>query len=234
MDEIIKLMNVNLNYPIYSMNRSLRSIMLNKKKNQINFIHALKDINLNIKKGDRIGLLGKNGSGKTTLLKTIGGIFSPTTGSVNVKYETFSLFDINMGLNLDATGIENIYILGYLRGFNKNQITKRLDAIIEFSELNKFINLPINTYSSGMRIRLASAIALEIVPKILLIDEFFGAGDSDFKEKSRIALKEKINEIEVLIFASHDYALIKSTCNRIITLENGSIIKDEINLTYQE
>jgi len=229
MDEVISLKNIDLIYPIYSMNRSLRSIIVGKKGNTIKNITALKDINLDVKRGDRIGLLGKNGSGKTTLLKTIAGIFSPTRGSVYVKHKTFSLFDINMGLNVDATGIENIYILGYLRGFNKEQITKRLNAIIEFSELNKFINLPISTYSSGMRIRLASAIALEIVPKILLIDEFFGAGDNDFKTKSRNALKEKINDIEVLIFASHDSELIKSICNRIITLENGSIVKDEIN-----
>jgi len=229
MDEVISLKNIDLIYPIYSMNRSLRSIIVGKKGNTIKNITALKDINLDVKRGDRIGLLGKNGSGKTTLLKTIAGIFSPIRGSVYVKHKTFSLFDINMGLNVDATGIENIYILGYLRGFNKEQITKRLNAIIEFSELNKFINLPISTYSSGMRIRLASAIALEIVPKILLIDEFFGAGDNDFKTKSRNALKEKINDIEVLIFASHDSELIKSICNRIITLENGSIVKDEIN-----
>lgn len=229
MDEVINLKSVDLIYPIYSMNRSLRSIIIGKKGNTIKNITALKEINLVVKKGDRIGLLGKNGSGKTTLLKTIAGIFNPTRGSVNIKHKTFSLFDINMGLNVDATGIENIYILGYLRGFNKEQITKRLNAIIEFSELDKFINLPISTYSSGMRIRLASAIALEIEPKILLIDEFFGAGDNDFRAKSRNALKDKINDIEVLIFASHDSELIKSICNRIITLENGSIVKDVLN-----
>jgi len=226
MDTLIKLTNLNLHYPIYSMNRSLRSIILGKNKNAIKFIYALKNINLDIKKGDKIGLLGKNGSGKTTLLKTIGGIFSPSTGEIYLKYKTFSLFDIQMGLNGDATGIENIYILGYLRGFLKEEIDKKIEKIIKFSELEDFINLPINTYSSGMKIRLVSSIALEIDPKILLIDEFFGAGDSDFMEKSRKALKEKINNIETIIFASHNRSLVESICNRLIIMDKGEIQED--------
>ena len=146
------------------MNRSLRSIIIGKKGNTIKTITALKEINLVVKKGIELDYW-QEWKRKNNSFKTIAGIFNPTRGSVNIKHKTFSLFDINMGLNVDATGIENIYILGYLRGFNKEQITKRLNAIIEFSELDKFINLPISTYSSEMRIRLASAIALEIEPK---------------------------------------------------------------------
>ena len=131
-----------------------------------------------------------------------------------------------MGLNGDATGIENIYILGYLRGFLKEEIDKKIEKIIKFSELEDFINLPINTYSSGMKIRLVSSIALEIDPKILLIDEFFGAGDSDFMEKSRKALKEKINNIETIIFASHNRSLVESICNRLIIMDKGEIQED--------
>jgi len=227
MDTIIKLTNVELNYPIYSMNRSLRSIILNKKKNNIKFIHALKNINIEIKKGDKIGLLGKNGSGKTTLLKTISGIYIPSSGKIFVKHKTFSLFDIQMGLNGDATGIENIYILGYLRGFKKNVIREKIDTIVEFSELKDFIHLPINTYSSGMKIRLVTAIALEIDPKILLIDEFFGAGDENFMEKSRNALKKKITNLDTIIFASHNKLLVESICNRVITMSKGEIFEDK-------
>ena len=227
METIIKLTNVELHYPIYSMNRSLRSVILGKNKNNIKFIHALKNISLDVKKGDKIGLIGNNGSGKTTLLKTIGGIFTPSSGDIYVKHKTFSLFDIQMGLNGDATGIENIYILGYLRGFDKKEIEKKIDKIIRFSELEDFINLPINTYSSGMKIRLVSSIALEINPKILLIDEFFGAGDENFMNKSREALKEKIIDIDVIIFASHNMNLIKSICNRLITIEKGKIREDK-------
>ena len=230
MESIIKLTNVHLNYPIYSMNRSLRALLLSKNKNTLKFIHALKNINLDVKKGDKIGLLGKNGSGKATLLKTIGGIFTPSSGQIYLKHETFSLFDIQMGLNGDATGIENIYILGYLRGFTKEEIDKKIDRIIQFSELEDFINLPINTYSSGMKIRLVSSIALEIDPKILLIDEFFGAGDTSFMEKSRKALKEKINNIESIIFASHNKNLVESICNRMIVMDKGEI-KDDKYLT---
>lgn len=227
MNTTIKLTNVNLNYPIYSMNRSLRSLILRKKGNTIKFIHALKNINLEIKKGDKIGLLGNNGSGKTTLLKTISGIYPPSSGEIYVQNKTFSLFDIQMGLNGDATGIENIYILGYLRGFSKQEISTKIDKIIDFSELKEFINLPINTYSSGMKIRLVSSIALEINPKILLIDEFFGAGDENFMEKSRKALREKISDLDTIIFASHNKSLVESICNRFIKMKNGEIIEDK-------
>lgn len=227
MEELIKLINVNLHYPIYSMNRSLRSMLLKKKENKIKFIHALKNINLNIKKGERVGLIGKNGSGKTTLLKTISGIFPVTSGTIDIKRQTFSLFDVNMGLMQDATGIENIYILGYLRGFSKYEISKRIKSIVEFSELKEFAELPMSTYSSGMKVRLATAIALEIEPELLLIDEFFGAGDESFLNKSRKALENKIHNIDILIFASHDLKLIQSICNRIITLDKGEIVEDK-------
>ena len=125
-------------------------------------------------------MVGNNGSGKTTLLKTISGIYVPSKGSVRVKYSPFTMFDINMGLNLEATGTENIYLLSYLRGFSKAEIETKINTITEFADLGKFINLPLNTYSNGMKIRLATSIALEINPKILLIDEFLEQGIQTF------------------------------------------------------
>ena len=224
-EAIIEIKNIELDYPVYGLHKSFRSIILNRK-NTINFIKALNGINLEIKYGDRIGLVGTNGSGKTTLLKTISGIYIPSKGSINTKYFPFTMFDINMGLNLEATGIENIYLLSYLRGLSKVEIESKINAITEFADLGNFINLPLNTYSNGMKIRLATSIALEITPKILLIDEFFGAGDPDFLEKTRNRLKEKINKIHALVFASHNHQLINSVCNRIIVMEKGKIIKD--------
>jgi len=224
-EAIIEITNIHLDYPLYGLNKSLRSIII-KRKNTINFIKALDGINLNINYGDRIGLVGTNGSGKTTLLKTIGGIYVPSKGSISIKYSPFTMFDINMGLNLEATGIENIYLLSYLRGFSKVEIEAKINAITEFADIGKFINLPLNTYSNGMIIRLATSMALEINPKILLIDEFFGAGDPDFLKKTRNKLKEKIKKIHALVFASHNHELINSVCNRIIVMEKGKIIKD--------
>ena len=222
---VIELKNVNLNYPIYNLSRSLRSVLLGKGL-QVQFIPALKNINLSLKKGERLGLMGNNGCGKTTLLKIIGGIYYPSSGEVSVKEKPLSLFDISMGLNLDATGIENIFILGYLRDLSKNDIQSRIDDIIDFAEIKNFSNLPCHTYSAGMKIRLATAIALNMEPNLLLIDEFFGAGDSKFLEKSRIALVKKVEKIDNLIFASHNRTLINNICNRLITLENGKIVED--------
>lgn len=224
-EPVIQVTNIHLDYPVYGLNKSLRSIIL-KRKNNTNFIKALNGVDLDINYGDRIGLVGTNGSGKTTLLKTISGIYVPSRGSISIKYSPFTMFDINMGLNLEATGIENIYLISYLRGLSKDQIKAKISAIVEFADLGKFINLPLNTYSNGMKIRLATSIALEINPKILLIDEFFGAGDPDFLKKTRERLKEKINSIHALVFASHNHELINSVCNRIIVMEKGKIIKD--------
>lgn len=224
-EAVIQIKNIHLDYPIYGENKSLRSIIL-RRKSTTNYIKALDGINLDINFGDRIGLIGTNGSGKTTLLKTISGIYFPSKGSIKITHTPFTMFDINMGLNVEATGIENIYLLSYLRGLSKFEIQSKIKGITEFADLGKFINLPLYTYSSGMIIRLATSIALQINPKILLIDEFFGAGDPDFLKKTRNKFKEKINKIDALVFASHNHDLINSICNRIIVMERGKIIKD--------
>ncbi len=222
---VVIIKNLSLNYPIYNLSRSFRSVLLRKDKG-VKFIKALDNISLELKKGDRLGLMGNNGSGKTTLLKIIGGIFHPSSGEIVTNEKPFSLFDISMGLNPDATGIENIYLLGYLRGLKKPEIKKRIDNIIEFAEIESFANLPCNTYSAGMKIRLATSIALDLEPKLLLIDEFFGAGDANFLEKSRLALTAKVKTIDTLIFASHNRTLINNVCNRLIKIEKGKIVED--------
>ncbi len=222
---IIELNNVTLNYPIYNLSRSLRTIMFGKGF-KVHFIPALKKISFKLEKGERLGLMGNNGCGKTTLLKVIGGIYQPTEGEIIVREKPLSLFDVNMGMNGDATGIENIFIMGYLRGLSKQTIENRVENIIKFAEIEKFAKLPCHTYSAGMKVRLATSIALDLEPRLLLIDEFFGAGDKDFLEKSRIALKKKIDQIDTLIFASHNQELINSICNRVLKLENGTIAED--------
>ena len=146
-----------------------------------------------INEGERVGLIGPNGSGKTTFLKTIAGIYNPTFGSIKCDFEIYTLLDVGMGLNSDATGLENIEMMSLIRGLSINEI-KRLNRIIEFSGLEKSINYPLRTYSSGMTVRLAASIALENDFDILAIDEFFGAGDEDFRNKTDKKLKQMMKK----------------------------------------
>ena len=138
------------------------------------------------------------------------------------------MFDSEMGLNEDATGIENINLIGHLRGIKNFGKQDTIDEIIDFSELKEFINYPVRTYSSGMKVRLATSIALSLKPELLLIDEFFGTGDKYFKDKAKNSFEKTLENFSGMIFASHDENLIYSICNRVITLENGTIIKDKI------
>jgi lipopolysaccharide transport system ATP-binding protein len=222
---MIKINNLNFSYPIYGASaRSLRTSFL--KNTKIHLVNALKEINLTINQGERVGLVGHNGSGKSTLLKIISGIYYPSEGDIVLNEDVYSILDFTSGVVKDATGYENILISAYFRGLKKNQIEDRIDWIIDFSELKEAINLPVRTYSSGMYVRLISSILLSQYPKIFVLDEFFGAGDKNFVEKVRKQILKMIKNSGIFIFASHDEVLLKSLCNRIITLENGSIIKD--------
>ena len=225
---ILTAKKINLNFPIYNTTKSLRNkIFRSNTSEDINYVPALKNINLQINKGDKIGLIGKNGSGKTTLLKTFAQIYSPTSGFLEINEKPFTILDANMGLNVDATGAENVKMISYLYNLEELRSSDAIRRIQDFSELGKFINLPVRTYSTGMKVRLTTSISIQINPKFLLIDEFFGAGDKSFIEKTRTALKEKYTSLNGLIFASHQMEIIKSICNRIITMDKGEIISDK-------
>lgn len=231
MTSIIKVKNVNLEYPIYEQSEvNLRSIIASyfskKYKTGIKKVHALKDINIEIKSGERVGLVGPNGSGKTTFLKMLAGIYSASSGNVEINDKINTLLDVGMGLNDEATGIENIEIMCLLRDIKTKTIKERKDAIIDFSGLQESIKLPLRTYSSGMKVRLATAIALEFEFNVLLIDEFFGAGDENFRIKTEKKLKQMIYNSKVVLFASHDENLIHQICNRKVKFESGRIIED--------
>ncbi len=233
MSPIIQINNLNLSYPVYGDSEfSLRKKIVNlfsknEIKPKISYITALKNINLVINEGERVGLIGPNGSGKTTFLKTIAGIYNPTFGSIKCDFEIYTLLDVGMGLNSDATGLENIEMMSLIRGLSINEIKKRLNRIIEFSGLEKSINYPLRTYSSGMTVRLAASIALENDFDILAIDEFFGAGDEDFRNKTDKKLKQMMKNSKAVLFASHDIKLVENICNRIITFNNGEIVEDK-------
>lgn len=231
MEPIIKVKNVNLEYPIYEQaETNLRSVIASyfskKYKIGIKKVHALNNINIEIKSGERVGLIGPNGSGKTTFLKMLAGIYSASSGIIDINDKINTLLDVGMGLNDDATGIENIEIMCLLRDIDIKTIKNRKQAIINFSGLNDAIHLPLRAYSSGMKVRLATAIALEFEFNVLLIDEFFGAGDEDFRIKTEKKLKEMIYNSKVVLFASHDENLIHQICNRKVRFEKGQIIED--------
>ena len=216
MSSVIEINNLSLSYPIYEDSElSIRKKIVhlfskNILKPKISTISALKNINLVINKGEKVGLIGPNGSGKTTFLKTIAGIYNPTFGTIKCKFEVYTLLDIGMGLNSDATGIENIEIMCLIRGLSLDEIYNKKNNIIEFSDLKESINYPLRTYSSGMIVRLATSIALESNFDILAIDEFFGAGDEDFRNKTAKKLKQMMEDSKAFLFASHDMNLIKN------------------------
>ena len=187
-------------------------------------VKALNHINLELSHGDRVGLIGHNGSGKSTLLRVIAGIYKPTTGSIRTTGTVGALLDPAAGMDVEATGIENIYLAGYMLGMSTAEIDRRIDDISEFTGLGNFIYLPVKTYSAGMYARLAFAISTSINPDILIIDEGIGAGDDAFMEKARRRTEEMLATSGIFVIATHDQNLIKSFCNRTIRLESGNIV----------
>jgi lipopolysaccharide transport system ATP-binding protein len=188
-------------------------------------IEALKNIDLEIVAGDRIGIVGHNGSGKSTLLRLLSGVYEPSSGKIKRSGTVSSLVDISLGINGENTGRENIFLRGKLMGLTKKEIDQKIDEIIEFSELGDYINLPVRIYSSGMLLRLAFSVSTSITADILIMDEWLSVGDGAFAERSSQRLKNLVDESEILVIASHTRELLEETCNKIIWLEHGLIRK---------
>ena len=228
-ETFINLDDISVQIPIFDAPaRSIRNSIMNnpfskntKFNKKIVTVEALKNISLTLVKGDRLGVTGKNGSGKTTLLRVCCGAIEPTSGQVNISGLITPLIDISLGLEDDATGYENIILKGlYLKRSPK--LSKTLfDRIEKIANLGDFLNLPIRTYSSGMKMRLAYAIATALQPKILILDEWLSVGDSEWMKKMSAEINNFINSSDIFIFASHDKNLIRKLCNRIINLYNG-------------
>lgn len=194
-------------------------------------VRAIDHLSLEIREGDRIGLVGHNGAGKTTLLRTIAGIFKPTAGALEIEGTVGALLDPSAGMDVEATGRENIFLRGYVLGMSKAEIAARIDEIAEFTELGDFLELPVKTYSAGMYSRLGFALSTSIAPDILLIDEGIGAGDERFQKKAKLRTDEAIHRSKILIVASHSNELIDTYCNRKLTFERGRII-DETHIDH--
>ena len=187
---------------------------------------ALKDINFEIKQGDRVGIIGRNGAGKSTLLKVISEITTPTTGNIYIKGRVASLLEVGTGFHPEMTGRENIYMNGAILGMKKTEITRQLDEIIDFAEIEKYIDTPVKRYSSGMYVRLAFAVAAHLQSEILIADEVLAVGDAQFQKKAIGKMSDlSTSEGRTILFVSHQMNAVKSLCKSGIVLECGKIIK---------
>lgn len=224
--------NVEMCYPsnIYNATTLKQEIFswlkLKKLKPMLKDVHALKNFNLHIEAGERVGVIGHNGSGKSTLLKTIAGIYPVESGIIDVKGKIKALFDIVLGFDLESTGRENILYRGLLLGALPSEIESKTQEIIDFTGLGDFIDFPIKSYSNGMLIRLAFAVSTSLSGEILLLDEVIAAGDAGFMEKARKRMLELIDKAEIMVFVTHDLETAEEVCNRVIMLDHGRIVAD--------
>jgi ABC-type polysaccharide/polyol phosphate transport system ATPase subunit len=186
-------------------------------------VRALQDISLQVREGERVGLIGHNGAGKSTLLRVLAGIYPPTDGRCVVEGEVSSIFNIQLGFEPDATGWENICYRGYLQGETPRTIRAKMQPIAEFSELGHFLDMPVRHYSAGMKIRLAFAIATTIEPEILLVDEVLSVGDRAFQEKAGMRMREMIAQARLIVLVSHDLEALASLCDRLVWLDHGRV-----------
>ena len=229
----VALKNVTVQIPIYDVGgSSLRKVILSKtvggrfeQSGSHLVVDALKDVSFEAHDGDRIALVGNNGSGKSTLLRVLSDVYPATAGTVQVVGEVSPMFDATLGMSMDATGMENIWICGRLWGLSQTQIKDSLDDISEFTELGDYLNVPVRTYSTGMMLRLAFAIATVRDPEILLLDEVVGVGDSAFFEKAFRRLQGIIRRSQILFLASHIDDILRKVCNKAIWLDHGKLVQ---------
>jgi ABC-type polysaccharide/polyol phosphate transport system ATPase subunit len=186
-------------------------------------LRALRDINLSIGQGDRVGLIGRNGSGKSTLLRVMAGIYAPDAGELIVEGQTAGLFEVGLGMRIEATGRRNIVLRALMEGDSRAEAEARVDAIADFVELRDFLDLPVRTYSQGMMMRLAFALTTSFGADIALLDEWIGAGDKDFRRKADARMQEIVDKAGIVVLASHNPELVLKHCEQAIWLDQGII-----------
>ncbi len=235
MTAAIDVSGLNVDFPLYhGTARSLKRTVFNTvsggrmgsdSKRRV-VVQALRDISFSLRSGDRLGLVGSNGAGKTTLLRTLAGIYEPVTGRVRIQGSLNALLDPNLGMNPEMTGRENIMLRGLYNGLGGAAIRRLEEDVAEFAELGDFINLPIRIFSSGMLVRLGFALATAIRPQVLLMDEWFLAGDAAFMEKARTRLEDMVRGAEILVLSSHMTKVIGDWCTRVLWMDQGRIVDD--------
>ncbi|MBB1599066.1 ABC transporter ATP-binding protein [Variovorax sp. UMC13] len=229
---LISLKNVSVSFPIYgagsaSLKKTLAASVTGGrfgKETGVNVVQALHDINLELKSGDRLGLLGHNGAGKSTLLRTLAGVYEPSAGDFVRQGTVASLIDPSLGIEPDASGIENIMLRGLVMGMSRKQVEGLTAEICEFSGLGEYVNMPVRTYSTGMLMRLAFSISTSVQADILLMDEWLSVGDAEFTEKAEKRMKDVVSKSGILVLASHSPELIARECNKVVRLEHGRLV----------
>jgi ABC-type polysaccharide/polyol phosphate transport system ATPase subunit len=228
----IEACNINLDYPLVWLGtRSLKVRILGAATGGLissgasaPTVKALRDVSFSLKEGDRLGLIGHNGAGKSSLLKLLAGIYQPTSGSISTEGKIVSTLNLALGMEAEATGIENIIIRGLLLGMKRSEIEKKIDDIAAFTELGEYLDMPVRIYSSGMATRLAFATVTAMESDILLMDEVIGTGDAVFMDKAEKRLNEFINRSKIIILASHSEDMIRKFCTHTMLLEQGKMI----------
>ena len=219
---------------------NLKEFVIKSLKGQILYTEfwALRNISFEVDKGDRWGIIGLNGAGKSTLLKIVSGVMKPTEGSLVIKGKIIPLLELGAGFDPDYTGKENIFLNGAMLGLSKDFLLEKYDEIVEFSEIKKFIDVPLKNYSSGMKARLGFSIATVIKPEILVLDEVLSVGDAKFQKKSEDKITSLFNEGVTVLFVSHSIKQVKKICNKALWLENGKVVMKgdarEICETYEK
>lgn len=235
-DYAIRVRNVSKMYKLYDRNRDrvMEALGLSRKK-LYHEHYALKDLSFDVRRGETVGIIGTNGAGKSTILKIITGVLSATEGTVDIAGRISALLELGAGFNMEYTGIENIYLNGTMIGFTREEIDKKMDDILKFADIGDFVYQPVKTYSSGMFVRLAFAVAINIEPEILIVDEALSVGDVFFQAKCYHKFEEFKQQGKTILFVSHDLGSISRYCDRVVLLNKGAKLaegspKDMIDL----
>jgi len=226
--------NLSVFFPLYHGNsRSLKKTVfaaargrLGRDAQQRPGVQALREINFVLRSGDRLGLVGANGAGKTTLLRTLAGVYEPVVGRVVIEGSLNALLDPQLGMNPDLTGRENIMLRGLYNGLPRSLLPRLEDDVADFAELGDFLDLPVRIYSSGMLVRLGFALATAIRPQILLMDEWFLAGDAAFMERARTRLEDMVRGAEILVLSTHMLSAVEEWCTRVMWMDQGRVRED--------
>lgn len=223
-NNVITASEISKVYTLYDkpIDRLKESLSITRKEYGVKY-HALKDVSFEIKKGDTVGIIGGNGAGKSTLLKIITGVLSPTNGSIDIRGKVSAILELGAGFNTEYTGLQNIYLNGTMSGYSKEEMEKRIDKIMQFADIGDFIYQPVKTYSSGMFARLAFAVAINVDPDILIVDEVLAVGDVRFQTKCIDKMKELQEQGTTIIFVSHSSDQVKRFCNNAIWLDKGTV-----------
>jgi ABC-type polysaccharide/polyol phosphate transport system ATPase subunit len=229
----IKVSDVSVHLPVIDANARMLRGLISKRRTgatidarRIVVVQALNKLNLNIEDGERIGLIGHNGAGKTTLLRVLAGVYAPTSGTITTSGRVSAMLNPSLGMDSEDNAIENIRTIGMYLGMGPAEIDSKMQDIADFTELGEYLHLPVRTYSAGMQIRLAFAIATSIDPEILLLDEGFAAGDARFSDRAASRVNSLLRRTSILVLATHSEGLIREFCTRCVLMDQGNVVFD--------